>query len=77
MTVGMEPSCNCEWPAAVSATAGPPPLNGTCVRLTPAISLNSSVLMCGKPPTPEEEYMISPGRFLASAMNSFTEFTGR
>src|SRR5215471_14844245 len=39
------------WPPITSIIAGPPPLNGTCSRSTPASSLNSSPPRCWKLPT--------------------------
>ena len=42
------------WPAITSCIAGPPPLYGTWVRLTPAVSLNNSAPRCWKLPTPAE-----------------------
>src|SRR4051812_6219889 len=57
--------------------AGPPPLNGTCRRLTPAVSLNSSPPRCWKLPMPAEAYCSWPGFSLAAASRSFTECTGK
>src|SRR5262249_17833268 len=64
------------WPPTTSTIAGPPPLNGTCRMLTPAISLNSSPPRCWKLPMPAESYCNWPGFSLAAAKSSCTECTG-
>ena len=56
--------------------AGPPPLNGTCSKSTPAMSLNSSPPRCMKLPTPAEAYGTPPGFSLASATSSLTDLAG-
>src|ERR1700676_1793127 len=72
----MELNITLVWPPTTSIMAGPPPLNGTWRRSTPAVSLNSSPPRCWKLPMPAEAYCRSPGCFLASAIRSVIERTG-
>src|SRR5687767_14143754 len=64
-------------PASSACTAGALPLYGTWIRSTPAMVLNVSPDRCNIVPLPEDAYGICPGRDLASAISSLTDFTGR
>jgi hypothetical protein len=63
-------------PPSNAATAGAPPLKGTCTMLTPAASLNSSPVRWKTVPLPEEAIVSWPGFAFASAMSSLTEVAG-
>jgi len=41
------------------------------------MEMSSAICRCGALPLPEDEYSTCPGRDFASAMNSFTDFTGK
>src|SRR5438309_6468072 len=64
------------WPATVEATAGPPPLNGTCTRSRPSDRRNNSPTRCGGVPTPGEAKLYLPGWALMKATRSLTDCTG-
>src|SRR5689334_2413351 len=55
---------------------GPPPLYGTCTHCTPVMYLNSSPERWLPVPEPLDPMLIEFGLALASAMRSFTVFTG-
>src|SRR3989304_4181340 len=61
------------WPDMTAVIAGPPPLYGTGMISTPAISLNSSPAKLETPPALEDAYWRCPGLAFASAMRSFRE----
>ena len=46
------PNNTCDSPAITLTTAGPPPLNGTCSMLRPAVMRNNSLLRCANVPIP-------------------------
>ena len=60
-------------PPSTAATAGAPPLKGTCTTLMPAASLNSSPVRWNTVPLPEEAMVSCPGFDFASATSSLTE----
>ena len=64
------------WPPISAAPAGPAPLYGTCTSFVPVICWNSTPARWFALPLPEEPKVTSPGRDRASAMNSFSVFTG-
>src|SRR3954462_12508531 len=58
-------------------SAGPPPLVGRWRNFkSPAAFMYSAIGMCSAPYNPEEEKMISSGRFFASAVNSASDLYG-
>ena len=65
------------WPEITSVSACDWPLYGTCTMRVRVTVLKSSAVRCVDEPLPLEAKESSPGRALASAMNSFTFFTGR
>src|SRR5215470_8664752 len=64
------------WPATAEATAGPPPLNGTCTRSRPSDRRNNSPTRCGGVPVPGEAKLYLPGLVLIRATRSATVCTG-
>src|SRR5450755_1290528 len=66
----------CTRPPSTSTNAGPAPLYGTDTSFTPAETLKSSADKCGNEPIPALPTFNCPGCDLASAINSFTDFTG-
>src|SRR5215470_1732337 len=64
------------WPATTAATAGPPPLNGTCTMSSPSDRRNCSPARCGGAPVPPEAKVYLPGLALTSAISSLTLLAG-
>jgi len=63
-------------PEIVAVMEGLPPLYGTCTIFIPAIEMSWAIIKCPPLPLPADPYKIWSGRFLASAINSPTDFTG-
>ena len=64
------------WPPSRSFSAGPEPLYGTWVILTPAMPANSSAARCTLEPVPVEAKVSLPSSRFASAINSAIECAG-
>src|SRR4051812_10417088 len=62
-------------PDRTAVVAGPPPLYGTCVTCTPAYCLSISIDRWLVVPTPLDDALNCPARFLASATRSGTLLT--
>ena len=64
------------WPPATSISAAAPPLYGMNAHFSPVVCANATPERCGGPPTPDVAKLSCPGRVRASAISSFTVFTG-
>src|SRR5512143_2560908 len=76
IAAGNVANMSCTWPDNSATSAGPPPLYGTWTMSIPAIDLSISPARCDELPTPAEGKLSAPGFDFASAIRSFTVFTG-